>query len=288
MDVGAKKIIPTTPLSFMEKLSSNVYIYRPKVPSTTVNSDPKVIALFGWTAARDTHLSKYIEKYREIFPTSAIVVVKAGVSSQRHPSVGRRHVQPAVAPVRELLNSSADKPELLLHVMSNGGSAMLNAFYDMYAESGTDDNDRVLPLHVTIIDSAPGKGWEYNMIVNAITPGFKPGLQRLVALPFVHFLAMWRMGGIHFLGNIDDMAEARKSHNDKSRVRELRRVYCYGDKDIIVPMVDVDNHAAEAVAKGFEVRKEFFKGSAHVSHMKSDPKRYWGIVEEAWRDKARL
>jgi len=166
---------------------------------------------------------------------------------------------------------------------------MLSKLYDLYAETAATEDERMLPPHVTVLDSAPAAAWEYNKIIAALEPGFPRGVAgRLIAMPLAHLLAMWKTGSIKLLGWPDDLTAWGKSHNDKSRVSELRRVYCYSNVDAIVPVLDVEAHATEAETNGFEVRRELFKDSSHVSHMRSDPDRYWRIVEETWRGRAKL
>jgi hypothetical protein len=276
-----------SPLQFMERLSNNVYFYD---PGTSSQPDPKLIIIFGWTAASDKHLAVYAQKYRDLFPTSAIVLFKASVASLTYPKLIRNDVFSIVALLRKKTSrSDSNQPQLLLHLFSNGGSAMQSILYSVYAETGP-ENDRTLPPHVTIMDSAPAASWEYNKIIAALSPGIPRGLiGRIVGIPLCHLLALWKMGSIRLLRFPDDLAVWSQSHNDKLNTAELRRVYCYGDKDPVVPFIDVEKHATAAEERGFAVRKEFFKGSSHVAHMRSDPDRYWKIVKDVWSpEKARL
>lgn len=270
----------------MERLSSNVYLYDPGV---SVQPDPKLIVVFGWAAALDKHLAVYVQEYRDMFPTSAIIVFKASVAGVTYPKLVRKDVLLVVRALRTRLFHSDSQPELLLHLFSNGGSAMLSILYKMYAETGL-EGDRTLPPHVTIMDSAPAASWEYNKIIAALSPGIRRGLVgRVFGMPLCHLLALWKMGSIRILGFPDDLAVWARSHNDEQHASEVRRVYCYGDEDPVVPSFDVEKHATEAEDNGFNVRKEFFKGSSHVAHMRSDPDRYWRIVQDAWNpEKARL
>ena len=42
---------------------------------------------------------------------------------------------------------------------------------------------------------------------------------------------------------------------------------------------DVEDHADDAEARGWVVRREEFGGSMHVAHARVDEGRYWGIVK---------
>jgi Eukaryotic protein of unknown function (DUF829) len=285
------------PLFPLKRVSNTLFVYQPVVSEASSPKDntvPKAIVLFGWTAARDSHLARYIHIYRQIFPNSAILLVKCRPTALTFLSLAKKDVQQLVAPLRQILGDNAgaaagDKPQLLVHVFSNGGSALLSMLYDLWAETGTDENDCVLPLHVTILDSAPASKWEYDRIIASLAPGVPKGLALTLTMPLLHFLAFWKTGGFreHF-GAKDELTEWSKSHNDVKRVREVRRAYLYGDRDIIIPVIDVENHAVEAGQKGYKVRKELFKDSLHVSHMRTDPERYWKVVEETWSGKAKL
>jgi hypothetical protein len=63
-----------------------------------------------------------------------------------------------------------------------------------------------------------------------------------------------------------------------------RRGYLYSEEDEMVDWRDVLEHAVEARGKGYEVREEEFKGSAHCAHGAKEPERYWRVVDECWRD----
>ena len=62
------------------------------------------------------------------------------------------------------------------------------------------------------------------------------------------------------------------------------RVYLYSDADQMVPAQAVEDHFTIARAQGLNVRAEHFHGSAHVSHARGDPQRYWGAIRKAWSE----
>jgi hypothetical protein len=84
----------------------------------------------------------------------------------------------------------------------------------------------------------------------------------------------------------DPVTVARAAINDRSLVQAanpkgvLSRCYMYSDADELVNWRDVESHADASEARGWVVRRELFKGAPHVSHMKVEPERYWGIVRE--------
>jgi hypothetical protein len=84
----------------------------------------------------------------------------------------------------------------------------------------------------------------------------------------------------------DPISLAREVLNDTSLVRaanpegKLSRCYVYSDADDLVSWKDTESHASEAERKGWVVRRELYRGSAHVGHMRAEPERYWGIVKD--------
>ncbi|KAI9643652.1 hypothetical protein NHQ30_008274 [Ciborinia camelliae] len=287
----------STPLAFMQKLSTSVYLFRPEPPLTTSiaegltpsTSAPKLIFIIGWMEARDVHLAKYVRQYQSLYPSSAILLLKSRLASVNVNSIGRLDAKAVIDPLHAILgegdnNTASARPELLVHVFSGGGSCMLHHVYDMYTDVASSDDSpkKRIPLHTTIYDSAPAV-FSYQPTYNAVMMGVPPQRWiRFLALPAAHLLVMAWWVRIRILGLSDILAVYAKSHNDINKVQETRRVYIYSDMDKIVPVVDIENHAADAEAKGFHVKREKFIGSDHVAHARKDPDRYWRVVKEIW------
>ena len=60
------------------------------------------------------------------------------------------------------------------------------------------------------------------------------------------------------------------------------RLYVFSKKDELVPWKAVQQHAEAAKTSGLNVRCEVFEESAHVAHMRVDPKRYWASIQDLW------
>jgi hypothetical protein len=82
------------------------------------------------------------------------------------------------------------------------------------------------------------------------------------------------------------MREYLNSVEPKFIRREARRCYVFSDGDEFILERDVEDHAQEAESKGLSVEKVKFAGTSHVGHMRSDPGRYWEIVEQTWEARA--
>ncbi|KAI1491647.1 hypothetical protein F5X96DRAFT_630373 [Biscogniauxia mediterranea] len=297
-----------SPLAFMEKLSPAVLFHRPSASiSPSPTTDPKLVLVLGWMDARDVHLARYVNQYRTMYPSSAILLVKGRLADLIFPSIGLRDTAPAVEPILATLTERDNgtgpqdtrRPQLLIHSLSGGGSCSLYHLYNHFSQrhslesdvEGHGDGDREgkpsLPKHVTIFDSSPGV-WSYQFNVDLLTAGLKPGWKQMVALPVAHLVAMTFWVLIRVFGLPDNQKTYSTAHNDPRKNDEFSRIYIYSNTDKICPAKEVELDAAEAKKKGFNVRLERFEGSGHVGHIRVDAERYWSIVKEAWDDTSKL
>ena len=290
MAINGQAVPPNPPLSFMTKLSQAVYLLKPDTASSTRfdPSAPALIFLCGWMAARDIHLAKYVRNYQALYPTASILLLKSRSMDMAFPFIARSDAEPAIAPLRGILRGSPatpDKAQLLVHLFSGAGSGMLSAVYDMYAASGVDEKDRILPLHITIFDSSPALKFDHGKITDANIVEVPEGPQRIVMKPIMQFvLAFWWIS-FSMLGFTDYIAGHAIAHNDARKVREVRRAYVYSDRDPFIPSEGVEKHAELARRAGFNARTELFVGSPHCAHARAEPERYWRIVRETWEGK---
>ena len=155
---------------------------------------------------------------------------------------------------------------------------MLYHLYDVYAETY---HGSLIPQHVTIFDSVPGR-WSYSGGTGALLVGLPNVWVRLLALPLVHLLGLWWFIKYRVLKIPEESFVWGRAHNDASRVRETCRVYIYSEDDIFVHFSAVEENADHAEANGFVVEREKFPNSSHVAHARSDPDRYWAISKDIW------
>ncbi|KAK5997930.1 hypothetical protein PT974_00297 [Cladobotryum mycophilum] len=274
------------PLSFMEKLSSEVSIYRPSETDATAATpnSPKLIIIASWTNASDVHVAKYIIKYKEVFPQAEIALIKSTSGLFFNPPRIVEAVKKVIPIIKSTFDtgssSSSSQPELLIHIFSNGGSSSIASLYDAYAASATEGEDKILPQHVTIIDSAPSE-FAAERLVAFLQVGV-PTVQRLLTAPIL-YLVGYSWGLLVAIGALTDWLSVwGNTHNDNERNNEARRIYIYSESDVLVDYRTVESHASAAEKKGFNVQKEKFVGSAHVAHARKDEDRYWNIVQKTW------
>lgn len=142
-----------------------------------------------------------------------------------------------------------------------------------------------LPISALVLDSAPG-----SLSLRSGLRAFSFALPqmwilRILGKGFLFVFLLFTML-IHAPKSFPDpITLARKLVNDTSLVQpagrdgKLARCYLYSDTDPLVDWRDTESHALEAEAKGWAVRRELFKGSPHVGHMRSEPDRYWGVIK---------
>ncbi|KAF9249397.1 hypothetical protein DTO013E5_2784 [Penicillium roqueforti] len=272
--------IPETNLGAFIRLAPSVYLQDPPNPSE--KADRPVIFIAFWMNAPPRALAKYVVEYRGLVPSARIIFVRSSSSDfiwRLRAQTRRARVTPAVEAMRGLV--TPENP-VFVHLFSNGGMSSTTHLLQAWKNAtGTP-----LPISAMILDSAPG------------SPSLRAGLKafsfalpqmwilRLLGKGFIFaFLVLFKL--IHSFSMFPDpISLARELINDTSLVRAansdgtLSRCYIYSDTDDLVDWRDVESHAVNAEAEGWVVRREVFKNSPHVGHMRTEPDRYWGIVRE--------
>ncbi|KAH8885033.1 hypothetical protein GQ53DRAFT_751638 [Thozetella sp. PMI_491] len=271
------------PLSFMTKLSPFSYLYRPESSApppaaSAKTSPPKLVLICSWMGAQNLHVAKYIQPYLALYPTSQILLVKCELKHFLNPPVGYAEATKAVPIIRAALDPADPSPQLAVHVFSNGGSSVLSHLYRAFRESAKPGEATVIPVHTTIIDSAPGE-YAWGRSIVALTTGLSTFMKLLIG-PLVRLWLVYYL----FLGLFrpDPLKQLALSHNDPKQAKEVRRTYIYSEEDKLVDWKVVEKYAKDAKSKGFNTRLEKFSGSAHVAHARQDETRYWKIVKETW------
>lgn len=69
-----------------------------------------------------------------------------------------------------------------------------------------------------------------------------------------------------------------------SSVKSAGRLYLFSKTDDIISWRDIEEHAADARSKGYDVACEVFDDTPHVGHMKVHPEVYWGAIARRWTE----
>lgn len=244
-----------------------------------------MVLLLGWAAARDVHLAYYVRRYQSQRTYTTIVLIKARLAVMVSQAVARKDVSAAVPVIEEAFSQyKSESPGLLIHLFSNGGSCLLSTLYDVYAaRPNVPQLEAALPPHITVFDSAPSAHYEMDKTVYAIMIGIPRGILHRLVYPFIQLVGFIWWVQIRLLRFPDKITNFSAAHNDRTKNREVKRVYIYSDTDALVEMSDILQHAREAQQKGFVVSKEMFQGSPHVAHARTDADRYWRVVDRTWR-----
>lgn len=280
------------PLSSMEEVSFKRFLHRPSSSIGSGDPDhPKLIIVASWTDALDSHIAKYIEKYKTLYPSSHILLFKNTSKNPYLPLIPEKTFEPMVPVIKSCLladGCSSSSPALLIHMFSTGGSARISSLYDYYAWSAEGNESLHLPPHVTIFDSCPGEGSLSGMV--AFFQVGLSGVQRLLATPFIYLLATFWRSAVAAGWLKDWLTIWGRAHNDKEskNPHEIRRTYIYSETDALIDYKAIETHAAEAEKQGFQVRLEKFDGSAHVAHAKHDEARYWDVVRQTWEGRIKF
>ncbi|WYZ37624.1 hypothetical protein EsH8_II_001130 [Colletotrichum jinshuiense] len=271
------------PLPVMKKLSPATFLYEPPSAVPDPNS-PKLILIFCWWSAQDSHIAKYTSRYMALYPSASILLVKCPFMHTFSSRISKRDIEPAVPIIRTLADStpsSETRPRLLLHVFSNGGATNFAKFLEMYADAGRAGR-LGLPPHITLYDSCPGGfHWmrTYRAFASSMPWVLAPVAHVIIGCFWLTHVPFGRNG---FFGRMWG-ALRQKALLETER----RRAYFYSKEDEMIHWTDVEKHAEESQEVGFKVRREMFDGGKHVAHARLDPERYWGVVREMWDEDSR-
>ena len=138
-----------------------------------------------------------------------------------------------------------------------------------------------------IFDSAPAPP-TLVLVIRAFTAGTRSWIKK-----YLMVLVLSAAMGLTFLFNMilrrpEAISLVLKQLNNPQLLPwtsvRTPRMYFYSTGDNIVPEQAVLEHAANAKKAGFPVQMVNFGGSAHVSHARDYPDRYWAAVRSFWTD----
>lgn len=265
----------TEPLTDFTTIGHNTYLWTSE--SYTPSTSP-LILLFAWNAAAARHIAKYTLSYQRLFPSSQILLVRCYTSDMfTRSALYASLLAPALDVTHQHIKSEG---EVLVHSFSNGGGNQVNEFAKAWGKTF----GGLLPMRCQIMDSSPTKG-----------PWMKSHAAISAGLPRSDF---WKWFGgllVHllllstFLVNVLRRREnkmvvlCREMNDDQVFDKQVPRVYLYSRVDQMVGSEEVEEHAAIARRKGWDVTMVRFEQSGHCGHVREDEKKYWGAILEAWK-----
>lgn len=279
-------------------LHRGTYLYTPDASTKTISNkgpkQPDLILLTSWMNASLRNVVKYTNHYQRLYPASSILAITSSSNDFffNTPSKQQARFAPVVAAIRAIVETqdssaapSANAPEILVHSLSNGGTGQLSILAKQYLEvTGT-----TLPATAMIYDSAPGKS-RFKQGMNAFSVGLpkNPLINVTLRLIIALLLAVCYTipAALGYATPADIMRKLLNSTDPEYLRKEAPRCYIYSDADMQILDHDVEDHANDAEARGFDVRRQKFLGTPHVDHMRTDPERYWKIVQDTWETRA--
>ncbi|KAL8685405.1 MAG: hypothetical protein Q9224_005831, partial [Gallowayella concinna] len=244
---------------------------------------PKLIILCSWMSARPNHILKYVQSYRHRYPASRIIIVRSTPADliYRRASTQQQRLAPAISAVLSSCTDNFHKPQILLHIFSNGGSQQARNLFFAHRAVTTSP----FPPHVTIFDSCPGRATFKRTVLalSSALPLFPPARLLFLILIYLVVSVYW----IIFvpLRLPDPIKRLRQTLNSRTIMQaEMRRCYIYSKADSMVGWRDVEDHAHAAIDHGFVVQCEKYEASEHCAHVRADGgTRYWTIVHALWQ-----
>ena len=305
---------PLTGLEGFSQLSESVFLYSPPSSSSSSSSSrhvghstgsslessnvaiinknnnhdsqsPGLIVLLTWMSASPRHITKYTSGYARLFPTAQIMVITVSMADivWRRNSVQESRLASAVNVTHTYLQSP--EPRILLHLFSNGGAQQTCRLAAVFRRS----EGIPLPLNMMVLDSAPGRA-TYRRSAHAMILSLpKSPMLRVLGILLVHLvlIVIWIINGVFGVENVIDRLR-RELNTQGSFSTKTPRCYLYSKMDQTVWWEDVEDHANEAVQKGWHVAKVLFQKSTHVAHLMEDEQKYWGAIMQLKKSASQL
>lgn len=262
-------------LEHFSRLNQSVWYHQ---PTSTSSTQPDLVLLMGWMDATARHLSRYTAGYEKLYPSARILVITTSQidAAFRTHSANLKRVKPAL----DVLYTLQPGAKLLVHFFSNGGGFTTTMIAKTYKEK----MGQALPVSAMVLDSTPGRAtYKATVLAFSVTLPKNIILRTLGILAFSIFFWIYRFG--YFIqGKMDLVDQTRTDLNDKTLFdTDAPRMYIYSVADPMVAWQSVEEHGEEARSLDYNVDREKFLNSGHVTHLLDDQDRYWATVQRLWR-----
>lgn len=262
-----------TPLSGFIRTGSNSFEYRPGTHTQpTLPNSPDLIVICSWLDAEPRHIAKYTNGFKDLYPTSRILLTTNKTSEHIFRSAAA--TRKAISPVVSALISEPPESKILAATYSGGGCISLSTIGLEFRER----TGRPVPLTAILLDSGPPVGnWEHLANVPYVLP--PNPIAKFLGMSAIYAFLMFEFSRLWMIGKDTPHNIARATLNDKTVFDpEMKRVYVVSESDPLVKLDDVKGHMEEANSLGWKSDMERFVGSGHVGHLRVDPERYWGVI----------
>lgn len=271
-------------------VNSQIYVRPSDSPSTVPATSPTIIILYCWGDSNPKHVAKYTDGYRKLYPLTRLVVVFGPILraiTQTLPQRAR-----TMAPVVDAVFGGSEDPaahakeRVMVVCMSNTGGINFASTLHVYrSRFGVP-----MPYRLLVCDSCPGNT-EFFRNIAPWSRAMALGTANFFPWPFVftQALAVLFLAGVHGLGWVTGNQSAAEfsvnAVNDPDiSVKLAGKLYLYSSGDDIISYKDIEEHAADARSRGYDVACVTFDDTPHVGHMKVYPEKYWGAIDSRWKE----
>ncbi|KAJ3571989.1 hypothetical protein NP233_g3397 [Leucocoprinus birnbaumii] len=283
-------------------IGKGIHVFRPQSTTIVEPTHPTLVLIFGWMGARLPHLHKYTSVYREMYPNTTILLVQSEPSFfwsteclQRKalaPVVGVLGAVGCIPPSpqneRKAPNPPIDRPRILVHVFSNGGCFQMVTLGKLLDSHQAKSITSTGSTSVVIFDSCPGSG-SFKGSQQAFASVVRNPMARLLVKVVVTVLFCIQFVMKQVLRR-QAYFQAMKTRLNNPDVlpwtsKATPRLYLYSEGDDLVEVNAVEDHMRSGRENGYAISAEKFgKESKHVSHVRTDPQRYWAAIRRLWKE----
>ncbi|OSD01295.1 hypothetical protein PYCCODRAFT_1426021 [Trametes coccinea BRFM310] len=217
-----------------------------------------------------------------MYPSSAQLIVNADtLRFWKLPSIRDRAMAPVVSKVAEFITGTKEgqAPRILLHVMSNASAIRKRGL-----QAPADTKCAI------VFDSAPAPV-TFSMMIRAFTAAIRSVVTKYLVMAILSVVYLCT-GVVQILFRRPKAMERELAAlNDPALLpwtsKQTPRLYLYSSGDLIVPAHEVEQHMNQARLIGFPVQSAHFGQSAHVTHARNDPEKYWNSIKSFWEEATR-
>jgi hypothetical protein len=286
-------------LSEFKSLKPGLKIYSPGSTSehdsepnpTNSQPPPSLILLLSWTGAVDKHISRYTNSYKNLFPSTPILLVTTSPADFlfRSSKQKQSRLDPAVDYIQDMHSQEPGKGNksmrILMHAFSEGGSNKACELAERY-KSRT--GNRLL-ISALFLDSTPGKP-RYRRLCKGLACSYTSNpILRLMVIGIVSLpLGLkWIMYFTVFDYERNPISKTSKELLEHEYLDPTNQCYLYCLGDEIVASQDIKKHVEQCKAKfsseqyrGKSVEDHKYEGS-HVNLTQDTS--YWDDIERTWK-----